>query len=343
MKETILLGTYTKKESKGIYQIELNHNTKKLENLTLVTKVENPTYLAENEGFLYAIDKYMNDGGVSVTDLAQKQTIQHVVKPGTPPAYITVNRKLNLVLDANYHEGQLHAYNIQNNHELALAHTFENQGSSVRPEQDGSHLHFVDFLPDGNLIACDLGTDQVFIFSYDDKQGFITKSIFSTPAGFGPRHVTFTKDGKFIYLVGELASSVMVLEYKNNQLHTLQTISTIDNQSKIKNGAAAIRISDDEKNLYVSNRGQDSLAVFKIKDNHTIELIQSISVEGSFPRDFALNQDNSYLVCANQNSDNVTLFKRNSLNGKLTLIQKAVYAPEAVCVHFFSGGKNGKN
>lgn len=335
MIESILLGTYTKQTSKGVYQIDLDTDSKQLTNLQLVTEVENPTYLAlSKKNILYAVDRSDNQGGLSVTDLYSPQNVlQHIVTPGTPPAYVTVDEKHQFVFDANYHEGTLHAYSINNDHTLTLDSTFTNTGKGPLKEQDSSHLHYVDLTPDGKLIACDLGTDQVFVLDYNST-GFKIISTFETTPGFGPRHIVFNNTGDTAYLVGELSSSVAVLNYKDCQLTHLQTIKTIPDDWNQHNGCAAIRITDDSRFLYVSNRGYDSIAVFEIQADGQLKLIQNISVEGSFPRDFALSHEQNFLVVGNQTTNNLSLFERNSNDGKLELIQKDVAAPEVVCVHF---------
>ena len=101
------------------------------------------------------------------------------------------------------------------------------------------------------------------------------------------------------------------------------------------NGGAAVRISPDGRFIYASNRGHNSIVVFALStDGLTIEKVQTISTEGDFPRDFALDPSGKYVVCANQNSDNLTLYTRNQTDGTLTTVQKDVYAPECVCVLF---------
>lgn len=335
MIEPILLGTYTKQSSEGIYQINLDTSSKQLKDLKLVTKVDNPTYLAlGTKNVLYAVDRFKDQGGLSVTDLNNPITVkQHIVQPGTPPAYVTFDKTNQLVFDANYHEGTLHAYEILSDQTLKLVSTFKNNGNGPLKEQDASHLHYVDRTPDGKLIACDLGTDQVFILDYEANQ-FNVVSTYKTAAGFGPRHVTFDSHGQFAYLVGELSSSVEVLKYSDGNLTHVQTIKTIPDSWNNPNGAAAIRISADDRFVYVSNRGYDSIATFAVNSDGTLELVQNINIEGSFPRDFALNSDEQFLVCGNQTTNNLTLFERDSTNGRLKIVQSNVSAPEVVCVRF---------
>ena len=129
--------------------------------------------------------------------------------------------------------------------------------------------------------------------------------------------------------------TVLAYDEADGSFTQKQKVSTLPKDYDGENGGAAIRISNDGRYLYASNRGHNSLAVFAIdEDGSSVEMIQSISTEGDFPRDFALSPDNDYVVAANQNSDNLTLYRRDSQTGLLSMIQKDVFAPEAVCVYF---------
>lgn len=332
MIDNILIGTYTKKDSKGIYSVQLDTEKKQLQDLELLVPTSNPTYLSvSSDNTLYSVVKDGEKGGLAKTDLSDTEIKVNKIAsaPGTPPAYVSVDDKNKIVYDANYHEGTVHAYS----QDLDVLGEFQNSGSGPKEEQDGSHLHYVDRTPDGHLVACDLGTDEVFILDFKDSK-FTTLSTYHTEPGFGPRHIVFAPNKKIAYLAGELASQVEVLSYEENKFDHVQTVSTIPSDYSEHNGAAAIRIDSTGRFLYVSNRGFDSIAVFKIQTDYQLDLIQNISVEGSFPRDFAINPSEEFIVVANQNTDNLTLFGRNNEDGKLTLLQKDFHAPEGVCVYF---------
>ena len=139
-----------------------------------------------------------------------------------------------------------------------------------------------------------------------------------------------------MYIVGELSSQVNVARLNENtwEFEDIATYKTIPDDFSDHNGAAAIRISKDGKFIYISNRGHDSIAVFKVLNDGKLELVQRISVFGSFPRDFNWDKDEKYLVVANQNTNNATLYHRNSETGNLTPIQKDIPVPEATRVLF---------
>jgi 6-phosphogluconolactonase len=111
-----------------------------------------------------------------------------------------------------------------------------------------------------------------------------------------------------------------------------QTLKTIPADWTAHNGAAAIRLSSDNHFVYVSNRGFNTLATFKVEANGQLTLIDQTSVEGDFPRDFNFNADESFVIVVNQNTNNATLYTRDAATGKLTMVQKDFTVPEGVCV-----------
>ncbi|MGY3766480.1 lactonase family protein [Vagococcus vulneris] len=338
MTKKILLGSYTRRESQGIYTIDLNNQI--LENLSLLIKEDNPTYLDTTDNYLYSVTKDGEKGGISAYTRnpdGNLTFINKVTAVGAPPCYVAVDNKRQLVYGANYHQGILKSYRILKDGGIELADTIQHEGTGPHENQDGPHAHYIDLTPDHRLAACDLGNDTVYTYDVSDDGHLTEAASFNAQPGCGPRHLIFHPNKEIAYLFGELSSDVFVLRYdKSTGAFTqLQAISTLPEDYNDFNGGAAIRISKDGKFVYVSNRGHNSIAVFKTDNQgEQLSLIQHISVEGDFPRDFNLSPDETHIVVANQNSDNLTLFSRDTESGKLTLLQKDVYAPEVVCVKF---------
>ena len=349
MIEKFLIGTYTLKTSYGIYELELNDNRKRLQNLRFVAASGNPTYLAlSKKNRIYAIDKVWRHnwaeenhdlrGGVQVLDNNSRpaMAIDYQIDPGTSPAYITVDEKQQLVFTANYHTGAVTIYKIKANGSLQQTDRVVDKGhTGPRPEQrDGAHPHFADLTPDGRLVVIDLGQDRIYLYDLSNagKLKFVSK--FQFKPGFGPRHIVFDPSKHVAYLAAELSSHVAVLNYnaKVGKFSLKQVLSTIPDTWTKHNGAAAIRMSKDGKFIYVSNRGYNSLAIFQSGADGTLKLIQQISTEGDFPRDFNFNHDQSMIIALNQNTNNATLYERNAQTGKLKMIQKDFHVPEGVCV-----------
>ncbi|MBS9338002.1 lactonase family protein [Fructobacillus parabroussonetiae] len=336
----VLFGTYTKKTSKGVYEATFDDQTGQLADATLVYEATNPTYLALSKtNKAYIVDKRDNLGGVAVTDNAKRPMaeIGANMTEGSTPAYIGVDEDRQLVFAGYYHRGTVESYKILANGSLELKDRFQNTGSGPRPEQATAHIHFANLTPDKRLVAVDLGTDEVITFDVQEDGKLKEIARYEAIAGFGPRHIRFSKDGEYAYLLGELSSLLSVLKYneEDGSFEHLMTAPTIPSDWDDHNGAAAIRVSSDGRFIYTSNRGHDTIAVFKVSNlGAEIELIQNISVEGSFPRDMALDPEEKFLVVPNQETDNVTVFARDEESGELRLVQKDFAIPEGVRIAF---------
>ncbi|MFD0896653.1 lactonase family protein [Loigolactobacillus binensis] len=343
MSVNLLLGSYTRNAGTGIYQTTLDPVTQKLAQPTAYITAGNPTYLAVSQAKrLYSILTENKTGGLAAYDLSDANApklINKSLQPGSSPAYVAVDEARQLIYSAKYHSGQLLIHRILPDGGLELATTITDHGRGPKPEQESAHVHFADLTPDQRLVTCDLGTDEVHTYTVTANGEVGPAVTYKTAAGFGPRHLIFHPTAAIAYLVGELGSAVEVLRYSKAQgrFTHLQTITTIPADFTAHNGAAAIRISQDGRFLYVSNRGHNSIAVFAINATGThLQLQQLIATAGEFPRDFALDPSDNFLVCANQNTNNLTLFSRDAKTGKLSLLQKDIACTEPVCVRFLN-------
>lgn len=337
MTEKFMMGTYTKHTSKGIYGVTLDTAAGKLSDTWLVAGVQKPSYLQVVGDRIYAVIQDGDQGGVATyaIDGDHATMLDKALGAGAPPAYVDFDTKRNLLFSANYHTAEISVFSVDAAGKLTHVDTVTHEGATgPAPEQDGPHPHYADLTPDGRLVVCDLGMDLVVVYDLDESGHLTAKSRYQSEAGFGSRHITFSADGKMAYLLGELSSKLEVLKYDASTatFAHVQTISTIAPDWDAHNGAAAIHLTSDGRFLYTSNRGENTIAVFKVDDKGEVALIQSISTEGDFPRDFELSSDESYLVASNQNTNNLTLYKRDAESGQLTLLQKDVASPEPVCV-----------
>ncbi|MBE5040705.1 beta-propeller fold lactonase family protein [Ructibacterium gallinarum] len=167
--------------------------------------------------------------------------------------------------------------------------------------QEKSHPHFITITKEENVFVADLGTDRVYVYDSDLK----LRSSACVPSGHGARHLAFSKDGHLIYCANELGSTVTVFTFIRDVLHPIGTYSCLKKPNP-NNTVAAIRLSEDGKYLYVSNRGEDSISCFLVQ-GETLILQSETSCGGRCPRDFQLF--GAYLVCTNELSDNVTVFR----------------------------------
>ncbi|MHC5249888.1 lactonase family protein [Enterococcus sp. LJL90] len=338
MKKKILLGTYTRRVSEGIYSIVLDTETETLTDLKLETKENSPTYLTKSsKGDLYTVTAVDGKGGCGAYD-QDFNFLNAVTEKGAPLCYVAVDEPRQLVYGANYHKGEVTVYKILADGSLEFADSVTHEEATGPHEnQNTAHVHYTDLTPDQRLVVCDLGTDIVYTYDVSDAGKLSLASQFKTAASVGPRHIVFHPNEKIAYLFGELDSTVRVLSYdaKDGSFTELQSISTLPTGFTEFNGGAAIRVSPDGLFVYASNRGHDSIVVYAVGDDGKhLTLVEHVSTEGKIPRDFAMDQNGEYVIAANQDTDNLTLYKRNSETGELKLLQKDVFAPETVCVYF---------
>ena len=343
MLEHILLGGYTKNNSKGLYKSSLNTRTGEMETPEEYIPLSNPTYFdVGHNQVIYTSSLEDGVGGVAAFDISdpdKPHKINSSLKPETSqPAYVYTDEKKGLVYSTGFHEGKVFIDKITEDKGLELLYTITLTGSSVKPEQEASHPHYSANTPDDKLIICDYGTDKVSIFDVTMDQEPKLLSEFDAPAGSAPRHLVFHPTLNIAYVICELSSEVLVLNY-NQDDHTLEQVTKVSTipagESTGENLCAAIRISSDGKFLYASNRGHNSITVFEISDNGLdLTMIQTIYTEGEFPRDFMLDKTEEFIVCPNLNSNNLTLFERDKLTGLLKVMHKDIQVPESTCVKF---------
>ncbi|WP_407893312.1 lactonase family protein [Lacticaseibacillus sp. N501-2] len=340
MKQTVILGGYTKKTGAGVYSASFDSANGSMSTPEpFVTGLKNPTYLAISKAnFAYACAAGDGEGGVATIDLNQTpaKIIATTFSKGGSPAHVSIDEARQLVFASFYHDGRAVVYKIQPDHTLVETDRAVHGGSGPRPEQDASHVHYSALAPDGRLVLVDLGNDTLSTYPLSDDGKLGKATVLHLPVGYGPRHIAFLPGHDHLaYLVGELSSQISVLHYDQGAFTIGDTRATIPATWTEHNGAAAIRISADGKFVYVSNRGYDSMAVFALTDGGLhLELIQQIPVQGSFPRDFNFDLTQKYLLVVNQNTDNATLYRRDEQTGKLTWLQADIPAPEAVNVNF---------
>lgn len=337
MIEKFLVGGYTKRESKGVYSFLLDTEKAELSDLQLVAEVSGPTYLTiDKQKHLYTVASENGEGGLCAFSFDGKKAtkLNSVTAPGASNCYVSVDEQRNLVYSANYHLGEVRVYKRLANGALELADTVKHEDHhGPKPEQKGALCHFANLTPDGRLAVCDLGNDAVYTYAVAENGQLSDAKIYHSPAGSGDRHLAFSRNGHYAYLACELDSTLEVLAYEDGQFTLLQKVTTLPESHSGFNGVAAIRLSSDGRFIYISNRGHNSLVTYKIiNDGAAVETLGWIPTEGKIPRDFNFNHSEDFIIVAHQDSDNLTLFKRNKETGALTLAQKDFYSPEGTCV-----------
>lgn len=327
----LIIGTYTSPgKSEGIYTYDFSIATGDVIFKSLVKGIPNPSYVAisPDRKFVYAV----NETGDASTVTAFKfdalsgdlTLLNKVASKGNDPCYLTVDEK-NVIV-ANYSGGSLAVFSRQADGSLSEAiQVIQHTGKSIDTQgrQESAHVHMVKFTPDKKYLAVnDLGEDKTYLYNYHPNgksQTIVEKSVYRTNAGTGPRHITFSPNGKLAYLVHEFNGSITVFNYQDGQLQKIQEIGTVTDDFKGKVDAADIHISADGKFLYETNRGDaNTISVFSILADGKLKLVETVSTIGKGPRNFVIDPSGKFLLIGHQYTNDVMIFNRNTTTGKLT-------------------------
>jgi len=344
----LLVGTYTKKGSKGIYVLSFDTATGKATEISHTETATNPSFLtiSKDHQQVYAVSE-LSDGKVSAYSFVDNKLnlIQEKTSKGADPCYITLSPDQSNLFVANYSGGSITSYHRFADGRLSNPQQFiQHEGKSVNEaRQEKAHVHGIFFSPDGKYVLIpDLGMDEISIYPYQIKNGppLLTQklsSIKSSP-GAGPRHLCFSSNGKYLYVIEELTGSISVYSFIKGTASFLQKLYTHPKSFKGVAASADIHLSPDGLYLYASNRGdENNIVSFKVLPNGKLEekTIQYTSTEGKAPRNFTISKDGSWLLVANQNSDNLIAFRRNIQTGALTSTGVSIKLSMPVCLLFY--------
>ncbi|WP_299061717.1 lactonase family protein [uncultured Polaribacter sp.] len=341
MNSSFYVGTYTKKDSKGIYKYQLSSEGK-LTKIGLAVETINPTFLVKSNDkkTLFAIGETDKNGnGLIKSFKIEKDSLSliSVEKTGGPgPCFVTINKD-NYLVAANYRGGNVGLLKTDTSGNLSkLLNVQQHIGKGTTERQEAAHAHSAWFHPTKKeLISVDLGTNELWFSSIiDDKLVLNTQQKLKMAEGAGPRHLTFHPNNKWMYVLNELNNTVSLVKEKNNEYFVENSIATLPKDFTSFSKAADIHISKDGLFLYASNRGHESIAIFEVNpENGSLKTVGYESVLGKHPRNFSLSPNDDFLIVANQNTDNIISFKRDEKTGKLTFVDE-IAAPMPVCILF---------
>ncbi len=346
--QKLLIGSYTNGTiSDGIYYYQFNANGSA--ELISKTAAADPSFLALalNKPNIYAVNELGNGkGAVSAYQFDKVsgnfQLLNTVLSGGDHPCHISIDSKNRFVFVSNYSGGNFSVMKIEADGSLSNAiQTIQHTGSSVnKSRQDKPHVHSAFISPDEKyLLVQDLGTDQISVYglNLNNTRPVSQKpiSVFNCNPGDGPRHISFHPTKPIVYAVQELTGTVTVLNFTKGVLKKLQQVNMFVKGDEKKSGAADIHVSPDGKFLYASNRAEfNDLAIFKIGQNGWLQWVGSEPTLGLAPRNFAIDPSGKFLLAANQNSNEVVVFKRNIQTGKLIDTGKRIAVSKPVCLKF---------
>ena len=354
--EPILFGTGAILQGKGegIYIYQFDGTSGSLKLCSVAQSGPNPSYLAfdASRRHLYAVNELKTfdgaaSGSVSAFEVDAENCTLHFLNrqptQGTDPCHLIVDKTGKFVLVANYMSGSVCVLPIQQDGSLGNpTDVIQHTGSSVHPtRQKGPHAHGVTMDETGKLMFVpDLGLDRLMIYQFDSARGKLEPyriPYIDLPAGAGPRGFVLHPKVDFAYIVNELNSTVTVFQYQIEKgiLQEIQTLSTLPEEFKGDSTCGELQISPSGKFLYASNRGHNSIAVYTVnQDNGTLTFKGCTGTLGETPRHFIISPEEDYLLAANQDTDNVVIFRIDPLTGELSSSTQNLHVPTPVCVKF---------
>ncbi len=302
-------GTYTSKESEGIYQFEFNEETGELSAADLFVSLRNPKAITYHEGYLFSI--FEGDEGAGVCAINEKgEIVDSIITEKITSCYITA--KDQYIYTANYHEGLFTVLTWEKN---KLEVVFQDK------VKDKAGCHHVFFVDDKILVPC-LFLDQVLIYN----QQFEKVDVLSFPKGSGPRNGVYAKENKMMFLLCELSNEIFSFEYHDGKFLVGKKATILEENETHFEQSAALRMTMDETRLIGSTRGKNIMSVL----DFDLELMQILSTQGDHPRDFVLSIDNRYLVVANRDSNQLVSFQFS--DGKIHKKISEINVPEGVSI-----------
>ena len=350
-KYLVFVGTYTTKtESKGIYAYEFDADTGKLTPKGVAAETPDPSWIAVHPGgkYLYAANEAGKASTVSAFAVDVKSgkltLLNQMPSLGEDPCYLSFDKTGKYVLVANYSSGTIAVFPILADGRLGEHTAMVKDAGATGPNkkhQEGPHAHWIETSPDNRFVlVADLGLDEMLVYKLDATSGTLTPNepaFARLKAGSGPRHAVFYPNGKFVFAVSELSSTATSFAYdvKKGTLKETGTVSTLPPGFSGRNDVAETAVHPNGKFLYVSNRGNDSIAILSIDPgNRTLAPAGEIPTGGKEPRHFAIDPSGKYLLAENQFSNNVVVLKIDPATGGLTPTGQVVEVPSPVDIAF---------
>ena len=262
---------------------------------------------------------------------------------GADASYVELDRTGRYLFVANYEGGNIAAFALQPDGSIGKRTAFfQHTGSSVNPQrQKHAYAHSIKIDPTNRFaLVGDLGLDKVFLYRFDARDGSMQPSqppFVEVAPGSGPRHLTFHPNGRFVYVLTEMGSTVIAYAWDSARgaLAEIETVSTLPTAFEGVNNCAEIRVRPDGKFLYASNRGHDSLAVFAIDaTTGRLTIVERVPTGGKLPRNFEFDPTGRWLLVTNHGSDNAVVFRIDQNTGRLTQAGLPVPVPSPFCERF---------
>lgn len=354
--EPILFGTgqVLQGRGEGVYAFRFDAEKGALIPAGVTGGVRNASYLAfdSSRRFLYCVNEFKEfegrpSGAVSAyridPETGALTFLNMKASGGTDPCHLMPDRSGRNVLIANFASGSVSVIRIEGDGSLGeMADFVQHEGSSVDPKrQAGPHAHAVEIDAANRFVFVpDLGMDGIVIYAFDAATGKLTpnprQNFIAAKPGAGPRQLAFHPDGRFAYVINELNSTMTAYAYDaaKGTLSELQTLSTLPADFSGHSTCAEVQIAPSGKYLYGSNRGHDSLVAYAVGGDGRLTLVGHEKTRGRIPRNFDISPDGKFLAAANQDTNDIVLFRLDERTGMPVATGNVVQAGTPVCVRF---------
>ena len=346
----VFVSAFAAGEDGAIHACQLDLAKGHLKITGRTTDVENPFFMAisADRRFLYSNHAPVEFGGddeqVAAYEIdehsGELRLLNRQPSFGSASCYVDVAASGRAVVVANYENGSLASYAVGDDGTLGeTVSRIKHEGSSVDPNrQQGPHAHCAVVSPDGRFVlAADLGLDQVLCYRLHPATAELSPNepaFARTAPGAGPRHLTFHPGGGFVYVINELDNTVAAFSYdaEYGTLKELQVISTLPEGYDGESHTADLKMTPDGQFLYGTNRGHDSIAIYRVSDDGRLSLLEFTPSLGEGPQNLAITPGGELLLCANMPGDNVVVFRIDSETGQLSTVGEPVPVIKPACI-----------
>lgn len=341
---TYTMGTLTNdQKSYGIkiYDVDMKNGRFTEKDQVEITNSSYVT-ISHNKKFLYSI----TDMGVESYRIEKDGTltnINHASINGMRGCYLSTDYEDKFLFTAGYHDGKITALRLKEDGSIGTItdEIFCKGMGSVAERNFRPHVSCVKMTRDNKyLCAADLGMDHVNIYRLDHVTGRLKLvDILRSDIESAPRHMKFSQDGKFMYVVHELKNYIDVYTYRDEkdlpEFEKIQTISTVNEYHASNSSASALNISEDFRYIVTSNAGDNTATIYKVdKKTGLLEKLLCLPISGDYPKDAVLFPDNKHLVSLNHESNTMTFFKTDLKNGLIIMNTKEIAVNYPNCIIF---------
>ena len=337
------VSTYTMGDKNGIKIFEVDMEKGRLIKKDQV-EITNSSYvtISHNSKYLYSI----TDFGVEAYRIEKDGSLVEINRGsinGMRGCYLSTDYEDKLLFVAGYHDGKVTVLRLREDGGVgdSTEEIYHKGLGSIAERNFRPHINCVKMTRDNKyLCAADLGMDHVNVYRVDHVTGKLRMAdIIRSEQNSAPRHLKFSRDGRFLYIVHELKNYVDVYSYEeinnNPEFEKIQTISTLNEYHASSSVASALNLSADMKYLLSSNAGDNSVIVYRInEENGLLTKIFCLPVSGDYPKDAALFPDNKHLVSLNHESGTMTFFNVDMEKGLLVMNGKEMKVDRPNCIIF---------